>query len=198
VIYINYLFVGGRGEELIRMCQVANNNKKGSKALHKCTKRGEGEKLIRKYFNLTIRELEAAENEQNLVCNLGSFLLKLFGLSGFGALHRPTKEQNVRLGLVDHVVNPALRLLHAEGSPFLLRHQVSLGHEFDQIFGQHHMPVLKRIVVILVGIIKILRRHYAAVFVVDFLLLQICCFAAKTQPPNSHLKLEKVALRGKS
>lgn len=44
--------------------------------------------------------------------------------------------------LVDHVVNPALTLLDPEVPPFGLRHEVGLGNQLGNVFGQHHMPTV--------------------------------------------------------
>lgn len=55
---------------------------------------------------------------------------------------RPPEQQNVRLRLVLHVVDPAARLLHTNCPPFLLAHQV-LGQQPHQLLGQHDMPARK-------------------------------------------------------
>lgn len=76
-----------------------------------------------------------------LVHHLSSLLFKLFRLGRLGAWNGATKEENVWLRLVDHVVDPALRLLHAQGAPFLFAHQVRLWNQFDKLFWQYDVPV---------------------------------------------------------
>lgn len=49
------------------------------------------------------------------------------------ALHWAAEQQDVRLRLVDHVVDPAVALLDAEAAPFRLAHQVCLGHQFRDV-----------------------------------------------------------------
>ena len=49
------------------------------------------------------------------------------------------EEEDVRLGSVHHVVDPAGRLLHAQVAPLRLGHQVSLGHQLRNVWGQHHV-----------------------------------------------------------
>ncbi len=44
-----------------------------------------------------------------------------------------------RTWLVDHVVDPALALLYANAAPLSLRHQMRLGHQLGDLFGQHHV-----------------------------------------------------------
>lgn len=42
--------------------------------------------------------------------------------------------------LVDHVVDPALALLHPQVPPLGLRQEVGLGHQLRDVLGQHHVP----------------------------------------------------------
>lgn len=42
--------------------------------------------------------------------------------------------------LMDHVVDPALALLHPQVPPLRLRQQVGLGHQLGDVLGQHHVP----------------------------------------------------------
>lgn len=41
---------------------------------------------------------------------------------------------------VDHVVHPALALLHPQPPPLIFRHQVGGRHQLRQLLGKHHMP----------------------------------------------------------
>lgn len=41
---------------------------------------------------------------------------------------------------VDHVVDPALALLHSQSSPLVFRHQVGGGHELRQLLRKHDVP----------------------------------------------------------
>ena len=52
------------------------------------------------------------------------------GLGPFGRCHIsnwPSEEEDVGLWCVDHVVDPALGLLHANPSPLVLGHQSTFG-----------------------------------------------------------------------
>ena len=80
-------------------------------------------------------------------------------LLGNGVAERPPEEQDVGLGLVGHVVDPALALLDPEVPPLGLGHQVGLGHEFGNVLGQDHVPVLELVVVVLVRVEDVLVRH---------------------------------------
>ena len=42
---------------------------------------------------------------------------------------------------VDHVVNPALTLLHPESPPLVFCHEVGGGHQFGQLLWKHDMSV---------------------------------------------------------
>ena len=75
------------------------------------------------------------------------------------ARQRPPEHQNVLLRPVLHIVNPAQALLHPEVPPLCLRHEVSLGDQFGQVLGQHHVAVLVRIIIILVTVIDFLVGH---------------------------------------
>ena len=55
-----------------------------------------------------------------------------------------SKEQDVRLGSMDHVVDPALALLNPEAAPLRLAHQLSLGHHLGQVLGQHDVSTRER------------------------------------------------------
>lgn len=46
-----------------------------------------------------------------------------------------------RTRTVNHVVDPAARLLHANVAPFSLRHEVVVGHEAGNLVGQNDMAV---------------------------------------------------------
>lgn len=72
---------------------------------------------------------------------------------------RSSEKQNVWLWFVDHVVNPALTLLHPESPPLFFCHQVGGGHQFRQLLWKHDMPVLKLLVVVLVRIVNLFFRH---------------------------------------
>ena len=45
------------------------------------------------------------------------------------------EQEDVGLGLVDHVVDPARALLHPKGSPLRLRHQLVFRNKLYQILG---------------------------------------------------------------
>lgn len=60
---------------------------------------------------------------------------------------------------MNHVVNPSLALLHAETSPLRLGHQVGLGNEFRDFFGQHDVPVLEIAIKVFVRIVDVVVRH---------------------------------------
>ena len=71
----------------------------------------------------------------------------------------PSEEQNVRLRLVEHVVDPALALLNSQLPPLLLGHEVGLGDEFGEVLGQHDVPVLELVIEVLVGVVDLLAGH---------------------------------------
>lgn len=73
---------------------------------------------------------------------------------------RSSEKQYVWLWFVDHVVNPALALLHPQSPPFIFCHQVGGWHQFRQLLWKHDMPVLKLLVVVLVRIINLFLRHF--------------------------------------
>jgi len=75
------------------------------------------------------------------------------------ARQRPPEHQDVLLGPVLHVVNPAQALLHPEVPPFGLGHEMSLGDQLGQVLGQHHVAVLVLIIVILVTVVDFLVGH---------------------------------------
>jgi len=50
-----------------------------------------------------------------------------------------SEKENVGFWTMNHVVDPALRLLHSNIPPFPLRHQFSFWKEFHQLFRQHDM-----------------------------------------------------------
>lgn len=77
----------------------------------------------------------------------------------WGSCDRSSEEEDMRLRLVSHVVDPALALLNTQVPPLLLRHEVCPGNHLGQIFGQHHVPVLELVVVVLVGVVDVLARH---------------------------------------
>lgn len=60
-----------------------------------------------------------------LVLHLAALLVKQW----------PPEEQYVRLWVVDHVVHPPARLLHAITSPFRLGEQPVLGHNTGNVAG---------------------------------------------------------------
>lgn len=97
-----------------------------------------------------------------LVHHLSSLLFKLFRLGRLGAWNGATKEENVWLRLVDHVVDPALRLLHAQGAPFLLAHQVRLWNQFDKLFWQYDVSVNQEKMGVSFGQIKCKQRKESA------------------------------------
>lgn len=61
---------------------------------------------------------------------------------------------------MDHVVDPALALLHPQTPPLFFCHQVGGGHQFGQLLGKHHMSVLELLVVVLVRIGNLFFRHF--------------------------------------
>lgn len=73
---------------------------------------------------------------------------------------RSSEKQYVWLWFVDHVVNPALALLHPESPPLVFCHEVGGGHQFRQLLWKHDMPVLELLVVVLVGIVNLFFRHF--------------------------------------
>jgi len=66
------------------------------------------------------------------------------------------EQEDVRLWLVQHVVNPPKALLDAKVSPLLLRHAVRLGHKFGKGLWQHNMPVFVLVIFVLVRIVDLL------------------------------------------
>lgn len=55
----------------------------------------------------------------------------------------PSKEENMRLWLVDFIVGPSSRLLYSKGSPLLLIEKLSFVCYFlVDLFGEDNMPVL--------------------------------------------------------
>lgn len=72
---------------------------------------------------------------------------------------RPSEKQYVWLWLVDHVVNPALALLHPQSPPLVFCHQVGGGHQFRQLLWKHHMSVLELLIGVLVRIVNLFFRH---------------------------------------
>jgi len=85
-------------------------------------------------------------------------------LGGLGVAEGPPEEEDVGLGLVGHVVDPALALLDPEVPPLGLRHQVGLGHEFGNVLGQDHVPVLELVVVVLVRVEDVLVGCHVSFF----------------------------------
>eukprot|EP00302_Diacronema_sp_CCMP2436_P028816 CAMPEP_0179950400 /NCGR_PEP_ID=MMETSP0983-20121128/22913_1 /TAXON_ID=483367 /ORGANISM="non described non described, Strain CCMP 2436" /LENGTH=210 /DNA_ID=CAMNT_0021860333 /DNA_START=68 /DNA_END=701 /DNA_ORIENTATION=+ len=71
---------------------------------------------------------------------------------------RPAEEQDVRLRLVDAVMHPSAALLHAETAPLVLQQQLALGHLLRHVLGQNHVPVLKVVIAVLVGILDVARH----------------------------------------
>lgn len=65
---------------------------------------------------------------------------------------RTLEEQHVRFWLVNHVVHPPLRLLHAELAPLHLAHETAGGDEAGKILRENHVTVLKHIIVVLVTV----------------------------------------------
>lgn len=103
------------------------------------------------------------------------FRFKLFFLTG-RVLDRPFEQQDVRLRLVDQVVDPSVRLLDTQSSPLALRHQMCFGDEFRDFFGQNDvpanvssvtahnrhfrpLPVLELVVVVLLRVVDLLVGH---------------------------------------
>lgn len=54
----------------------------------------------------------------------------------------PSKEEDVWLGRMDHVVDPAAGLLYADRSPLVLRHKPGLGGQPRQLLGQDNVPAI--------------------------------------------------------
>lgn len=72
---------------------------------------------------------------------------------------RSTEQQDVGFRLVDHVMNPAVTLLHADVSPFRLGHQVRLGHAGGDLLRQDDVPILERLVEVFVAVVDVVGRH---------------------------------------
>lgn len=72
-------------------------------------------------------------------CLISSKTATMANRDGLCVRDRTSEQQNMRLGHVLHVVDPAARLLHANRPPLLLGHQV-LGQQSNQLLGQHDMP----------------------------------------------------------
>ena len=73
------------------------------------------------------------------------------------------EEQDVGLGLVGHVVDPALALLDPERPPLRLGHEVRPRHHLRQVFRQHHVPVLVLVVEVLVRVVDVFVGHSVSV-----------------------------------
>lgn len=69
------------------------------------------------------------------------------------------EQKNVRLRLMQHVVNPPKALLNPKVSPLLFRHAVRLGHQLGEGLWKHDVPVLILVVFVLVGIVDLLRHR---------------------------------------
>ena len=76
-----------------------------------------------------------------------------------GLRQGPPEEEDVGLGLVGHIVDPALALLNPKRPPLRLRHEVRPRHHLRQVFRQHHVPVLVLVVEVLVRVVDVLVGH---------------------------------------
>lgn len=56
-------------------------------------------------------------------------------------------------------MDPALALLDTQVSPLRFGHEMGLGDQFGNVFGQHDVPVLELLVVVLVQIVDLLVLH---------------------------------------
>lgn len=66
------------------------------------------------------------------------FCFKLFLLCrSFWKLNRSPEEEDVRLRFMNQVMDPSMRLLNAKSAPLTFRHQVCLGNQFRDLFGQN-------------------------------------------------------------
>lgn len=54
---------------------------------------------------------------------------------------RPSEQQDVRLGAVDGVVDPATALLNTNGAPLLLAEQTVLRNVFGDVLRQDYVTV---------------------------------------------------------
>jgi len=70
-----------------------------------------------------------------------------------------SEEENVRLWLVQHVMNPTQALLNTKIAPLRLRHKVGLGDELGQVLWQHHVTVLVLVISVLVTIVDVVFWH---------------------------------------
>eukprot|EP01084_Bolivina_argentea_P009396 17550_1 len=61
-------------------------------------------------------------------------------------------EEDMGLGLVDHVVTPADGLLHAEHAPLGLVHEAAAGDVAGEVLGEDDVAVLKLVVVVLLAV----------------------------------------------
>ncbi|GET91716.1 cyclin-dependent kinase regulatory subunit [Leishmania tarentolae] len=81
---------------------------------------------------------------------------RLFWLSLGGGLFslrsRALEEQHVGLRLVNHVVHPPLRLLHAQLPPLHLTHEATGGDEAGKVLWENHVTVLEHVIVVLVTV----------------------------------------------
>ena len=57
------------------------------------------------------------------------------------------------LRLVDHVVDPASRLLHAEAAPFVLAQESAARHLLEEGFGQEDVAILVLIVFVFLAVL---------------------------------------------
>lgn len=85
---------------------------------------------------------------------------RLAGRTGLLALSGgASEEEDMGLGLVRHVMNPSLALLDSHVSPLGLGHEMRLGNKLGEILGEHDVPVLELVVVVLVAVVDVLARH---------------------------------------
>ena len=72
------------------------------------------------------------ESQESVAHDLGS-------LGGVVVGDGASEEKDVRLGSVDHVVDPPRAHLDSNTPPFHLRHQLTLRHHLNHVFGKHHV-----------------------------------------------------------
>ena len=70
------------------------------------------------------------------------------------------EEENERLRLVDFIVDPAARLLHAQLSPLLLKKKSALWELLVDGLGKQHMAILKIIICVLFTVFDFVREMW--------------------------------------
>jgi hypothetical protein len=65
------------------------------------------------------------------------------------------KAKNMGLRTVDEVVIPSEALLHSNAAPFPFGHELALGQDFGEVFGQDHMPVLVGLITVFFAVLNL-------------------------------------------